>query len=106
MLNCIHGHGPMTRINKKGVDIDFCPVCGGVWLDKGELEKLIEMSNQSQVTNNMANAPDLDFDDNQPQRPTQQYSNHDHHNNHNNHGNMRRKKKEGFLGDMFDFDIF
>lgn len=97
MLNCIHGHGPMTRINKKGIDIDFCPVCGGVWLDKGELEKLIELSNSTQTVNPMANAPELNFDSNNQQgnynyAQTNQYP--------------RKKKREGFLGDVFDFDIF
>ena len=27
---------------KKGVEIDYCPECRGIWLDRGELEKLIE----------------------------------------------------------------
>ena len=97
MLNCIHGHGPMTRINKKGIDIDFCPVCGGVWLDKGELEKLIELSNSSQTVNPMANAPELDFDSNNRQNNY----NHSQPNQY-----PRKKKREGFLGDVFDFDIF
>ena len=31
--------------NTQGVEIDFCPNCRGVWLDNGELEKIIERSN-------------------------------------------------------------
>ena len=27
---------------KKGIDIDYCPECRGIWLDRGELEKLME----------------------------------------------------------------
>ena len=27
---------------KKGIEIDYCPECRGIWLDKGELEKIIE----------------------------------------------------------------
>ena len=27
---------------KKGIEIDYCPECRGIWLDRGELEKLIE----------------------------------------------------------------
>jgi Zn-finger nucleic acid-binding protein len=29
---------------RQGVEIDYCPQCRGVWLDRGELDKLIERS--------------------------------------------------------------
>lgn len=32
---------PMKQINRYGIEIDICPTSGGVWLDKGELEKLM-----------------------------------------------------------------
>jgi Zn-finger nucleic acid-binding protein len=32
---------PMRQVNRYGIEIDVCPTTGGVWLDKGELEKLI-----------------------------------------------------------------
>jgi Zn-finger nucleic acid-binding protein len=32
----------MTTVNRSGVEFDMCPSCRGVWLDRGELEKLIE----------------------------------------------------------------
>lgn len=32
---------------KKGVEIDYCPECRGIWLDRGELEKIIEKENTS-----------------------------------------------------------
>ncbi len=34
---------PMRQINRFGIEIDVCPTTGGVWLDKGELEKLMAM---------------------------------------------------------------
>jgi acetyltransferase-like isoleucine patch superfamily enzyme len=33
---------------RSGIEIDYCPECRGVWLDKGELDKIIERSNQTQ----------------------------------------------------------
>ena len=30
---------------RKGIEIDYCPACRGVWLDRGELDKIIEKSN-------------------------------------------------------------
>ena len=32
----------LLMTEKKGVEIDYCPECRGIWLDRGELEKLIE----------------------------------------------------------------
>ena len=31
---------------KKGIEIDYCPECRGIWLDRGELEKLLEKENE------------------------------------------------------------
>jgi uncharacterized protein len=35
--------------SREGIEIDFCPDCRGVWLDRGELDKLIEKSSQNTV---------------------------------------------------------
>lgn len=34
---------PMTQVNRYGIEIDVCPTTGGIWLDKGELEKLVSL---------------------------------------------------------------
>ena len=36
---------------KKGIEIDYCPECRGIWLDRGELEKLVEKENESLRSN-------------------------------------------------------
>ena len=41
--NCSSG---MNIANKFGVEIDHCPRCKGVWLDRGELEKIAKYSRQ------------------------------------------------------------
>jgi len=33
---------PLVMSDRKGVEIDYCPQCRGVWLDRGELDKIIE----------------------------------------------------------------
>ena len=41
----------LVMSDRQGVEIDYCPKCRGVWLDRGELDKIIErssMSSQSQ----------------------------------------------------------
>lgn len=34
----------LVMTERKGVEIDYCPTCRGVWLDRGELDKIIERS--------------------------------------------------------------
>lgn len=35
---------PLNMSDRQGVEIDYCPQCRGVWLDRGELDKIIERS--------------------------------------------------------------
>lgn len=41
---CPNGHGPLAilRYGKSKVEVEVCPTCGGIWLDAGELDKIIE----------------------------------------------------------------
>ena len=34
----------LTMAERQGVELDYCPKCRGVWLDRGELDKIIERS--------------------------------------------------------------
>lgn len=46
---------------RQGVEIDYCPTCRGVWLDRGELDKLIQLSASQQVQSEVSRRP-LDDD--------------------------------------------
>lgn len=72
----------LVMTERNGVEIDYCPKCRGVWLDRGELDKIIERSVPAQTAY-------------QPEP-------------HRDHGHDRgpkpyRKKKESFLSELFDF---
>jgi Zn-finger nucleic acid-binding protein len=41
LLMCPNCNGSMQQVNRDEVQIDMCPACRGVWLDRGELEKLL-----------------------------------------------------------------
>jgi len=69
--------------DRSGIEIDYCPECRGVWLDRGELDKIIERSSQ-----NIQNS--------------QTESNRDHQN-YSSGSTYHNKKKKGLLGDLFDF---
>ena len=35
---------PLVMSDRQGIEIDYCPQCRGVWLDRGELDKIIDRS--------------------------------------------------------------
>ena len=94
---------PMKQINRFGIELDVCPTSGGVWLDKGELEKLINFvkENAEEDARHFASAkqgrPDYD-DDYYRREPKRKYSDDDYRKGH-------YKKKSGMskVMDLFDF---
>lgn len=57
LLMCPNCHEGMKEVMREGVLIDMCPKCHGVWLDRGELAKLIEASQESPVETARREAP-------------------------------------------------
>ena len=43
-MNCPICNVQLVMTERKGIEIDYCPKCRGVWLDRGELDKIIERS--------------------------------------------------------------
>jgi Zn-finger nucleic acid-binding protein len=41
-MNCPHCNVSLVMSERQGVEIDYCPQCRGVWLDRGELDKILE----------------------------------------------------------------
>ena len=99
--------------DRQGIEIDYCPKCRGVWLDRGELDKIIDRSTPDVPDAPAARAVPTPPPQQQYQQPPQQHhddrqryddrSGRDHYDN-NNGGYYRKKKKEGFLSQIFDFD--
>jgi hypothetical protein len=74
--------------DRQGIEIDFCPQCRGVWLDRGELDKIIERSAT------MTAGPSY------PQQPN--YGLNHHHDKHHDKHNGGHYKKKSFLHELFD----
>lgn len=113
-MNCPVDGTPLQMTTREGVEIDYCPKCRGIWLDRGELDKLIERSLRVEQTGRAAldeSAPkakrDVVYEDDYDRRPQQQaaprqtydYDDDDYRYNDKNHPN---KKRKGFLGEIFD----
>ena len=45
-MKCPNCNTSLVMSDRQGIEIDYCPDCRGVWLDRGELDKIIERSNQ------------------------------------------------------------
>lgn len=84
----------LVMSERQGIEIDYCPQCRGVWLDRGELDKIIDRS----VETSGGQRGDYEKRD----YSNQNRSSHDYREPH--HGKPYKKKREGFLSDLFDFD--
>jgi Zn-finger nucleic acid-binding protein len=92
----------LVMADRSGIEIDYCPQCRGVWLDKGELDKIIERSAQAEAPSNVQ-AP-MPTPPPQRQYP-EQHKYEDRDKQHYQKDNpYYKKKKGGFLGEIFDFD--
>jgi Zn-finger nucleic acid-binding protein len=83
-MQCPIDGNQLVMSDRNGVEIDYCPQCRGVWLDRGELDKIIERSV-------VASPPP-------PPQPSaaRGYDDYDEQ-------PRRKKKRDSFLSDIFDF---
>jgi Zn-finger nucleic acid-binding protein len=80
-------HVGLAMTDRQGVEIDYCPQCRGVWLDRGELDKIIERSGQANAAPAQRAAPSA-----QPSyRPDRDEGHH-----------YQKKRKKSFLEELFD----
>ena len=57
-MNCPIDNTEMTQTKREGITIDCCPQCKGVWLDRGELDKIIEKSEADAAGSRETEKPD------------------------------------------------
>jgi Zn-finger nucleic acid-binding protein len=101
---------------RSGVEIDYCPQCRGVWLDRGELDKIIDrVAAGGPAAPTAPPAPPAPvppvgmaqpplYRDYEPRREQPRYDDRGNGKGYDrDHDRRRPKKKEGWLGDLFDF---
>lgn len=90
---------------RSGIEIDYCPKCRGVWLDRGELDKIIERS-ESYVAKYRDDRERGDIYDRSPKKEHKEYRDYrgDHREEYrgHDHGHYKKHKKESFWGELFD----
>jgi len=93
-MNCPICNVPLNITERQGVEIDFCPKCRGVWLDRGELDKIIERSMTEMPARTYGESR---YDDRRGQRYGDHYDKH-----YDKHLDDPHEKKKSFLHDLFD----
>ena len=76
----------LVMSSREGVEIDYCPTCRGVWLDRGELDKILERSAAELREDRRPAEPR--FDERRYEAPR----------------GYKPKKRESFFERVFDFD--
>ncbi|MEJ7635871.1 zf-TFIIB domain-containing protein [Aeromicrobium sp.] len=87
-MKCPTDNATLVMSERSGIEIDYCPDCRGVWLDRGELDKILDRATHDAP----AQAPAPQQHHNEPRyddrsRPPQPY---------------RKKKKEHWLTELFE----
>ena len=93
-MKCPNCNETLLMSERMSVEIDYCPKCRGVWLDKGELDKLLDIAAQQMEQQK----PNMQ----QPPSYKQEYYKEDYHKHHKE--GYYPKKKKSFLSDFLDFD--
>jgi uncharacterized protein len=89
---------------REGIEIDYCPQCRGVWLDRGELDQIIRRAAQASVDEAQAFERDeRDERDDRHERERRPHRGGHHYDDPRGRREHGRRKKS-FLGDLFDFD--
>ena len=87
-MKCPNCNETLVMADRQGIEIDYCPNCRGVWLDRGELDKIIDRTSNFRADENAGRYPDDKY---------RQQNNYDEDQYH------KQRKKKGFLSDFFDF---
>ncbi len=118
-MKCPNDGVELRMAERQGVEIDYCPECRGVWLDRGELDKIIDRV-QEAMGQGTGTVPTPGYQPQIQPQPTyggegyRGYRDDDDHERRKDprYGGYyddddyrhRRKKRGGLLGELFDFD--
>jgi Zn-finger nucleic acid-binding protein len=100
----------MQESKKYEVYIDYCPTCKGVWLDRGEIDKIANIQSRFEEEHYQKYHRDrrnYDEGDDDYYNIRREYDDHDHDDDDDDYYYNRRRRRDGgrgFFGDLFNFD--
>jgi len=93
-MNCpVCNETSLLISERQGVEIDYCPKCRGVWLDRGELDKIIEKSSEGFIRSESPKFENKVYSGDRKFYGEKKYD----------EDYYKRNKKKSFLNDLFDF---
>lgn len=108
-MQCPRCNIPLVMSDRQGVEIDYCPQCRGVWLDRGEMDKIVER--EASYSAPQAASPTPPFAANRDRADRDRsagdrdrYADRDRYDRDDDDYAGGRRKKRGWLGELFDFD--
>ena len=95
-MTCPVDGATLVMSERSGIEIDYCPSCRGVWLDRGELDKIIERNATSQAPQQAQPQPAAPPPQQGPwnQQPQEHYGH--------GYGHKPYKRRKSFLEELFD----
>jgi Zn-finger nucleic acid-binding protein len=100
-VKCPKNCSTLLHITERhGIEIDYCPECRGVWLDRGELDKIIERAAALETAPRQVAPPAYEAEPaNERYRRLERERRYDDDDD----DRYKRRKKKSFLGELFDF---
>jgi uncharacterized protein len=95
-MQCPHDGSTLTMSERSGIEIDYCPQCRGVWLDRGELDKIIDRSLGMPAPAAPASPPPA-YREDERRRDDRSYDR-----SYQQQPQYRKKRKESWLSELFD----
>jgi Zn-finger nucleic acid-binding protein len=96
----------LLMTDRQGIEIDYCPACRGVWLDRGELDKLIDRAAVESSAQSIAVQPAAVLTKAGTERRREERNRYEDYDRGDDEYRERRhpyKKKKSMLGELFDF---
>lgn len=93
-MQCPVCHVDLLLAERHGIEIDYCPKCRGIWLDRGELDKIIARTAGEAAPN--ATGP--------YRQPENRYAPQEHRPDYHKQSGKPYQKRKSFLQEIFDFD--
>jgi Zn-finger nucleic acid-binding protein len=94
-MKCPIDSSTLVMSNREGIEIDYCPECRGVWLDRGELDKIVERSAPTLASQP---APAYGYDDRGGHDRDKRSG---HGDDRSSHGGQKKRGRESWIGDLF-----
>ena len=105
-MNCPACQTTLQMTDRQGVEIDYCPTCRGVWLDRGELDKIVERVAAAAPASYADERRRYEADDDYRRRDHDRHDDYVRRDNryYDRDDDYRKRKRRGLLGELVDFD--